>query len=409
MSELAPSDMVATACLFLNRQGHPETLVAAHPQNKNAVKSGVFSQNVLASRVEELDGEIASRAPAEVLTDVLRREVAGLTALAEAMDQSLEDDGLRGRNDEPRTLISLRLRVNERLRRTLADYSDAASPDSLPLTLEADVGAGSGDEERQSETLPHAIAKNHLRESIAGLQPRDLDPEVFLRSIVIAEDPSVQFRHIKRARKMLTKYRSRRSPLCVCFATLVSRDELELQTWVEDLRAAGYEPMRADPRVATFVRHFSRGGTLDPRAAHRHTQTAVEDVVREGVERVQGSQAQGKHRDTGESDPAIGRFWKILLSRSAKTSVDERLDALEALDEWGVLPQCTCKPPPKFELEEELADRHRAYVIRAVARKHYRAATMIARFPETHVAVRDAIDNAALKADLLEPDLGSAS
>jgi hypothetical protein len=58
---------------------------------------------------------------------------------------------------------------------------------------------------------------------------------------------------------------------------------------------------------------------------------------------------------------------------------------------------------------EPLADRHRAYVMRAVARKHYRAATMIARFPETHVAVRDAIDNAALKADAPEPDLGSAS
>src|SRR4051812_24923454 len=103
----------------MNRRGHPETLVAAHPGNKNALQAGVFSPEVLAPRVHELDAAIADRSVADVLEDLLRREVAALGALGEAMDRTLSNDGLVGRGGQPRRMVDLRLRLNEKLRRTL--------------------------------------------------------------------------------------------------------------------------------------------------------------------------------------------------------------------------------------------------------------------------------------------------
>jgi hypothetical protein len=58
----------------------------------------------------------------------------------------------------------------------------------------------------------------------------------------------------------------------------------------------------------------------------------------------------------------------------------------------GALPRCTCEPEPKHQLVEEKYDAYDAYTIRLVAKKHYRAALHIARYPETYLAVRDAID-----------------
>ena len=97
----------------MNSRGHPETLVATHPGNRNALKAGVFSPETLASRVGEVEAQIAESPVDVVLTDVLRREVAALAVLGEAMDRSLADDGLHGRRGEPRRLIELRLRLNE--------------------------------------------------------------------------------------------------------------------------------------------------------------------------------------------------------------------------------------------------------------------------------------------------------
>src|SRR3954451_7078522 len=110
----------------MNRRGHAKTLVASHPGNRNAVKAGVFSPDVLAPRVQELEAEIASRPAHDAILDLLRRELAALAALGEAMDRSLAKDGIHGRSGEPRALVSLRLRVTERLRRTAADYREVA-------------------------------------------------------------------------------------------------------------------------------------------------------------------------------------------------------------------------------------------------------------------------------------------
>jgi hypothetical protein len=77
------------------------------------------------------------------------------------------------------------------------------------------------------------------------------------------------------------------------------------------------------------------------------------------------------------------------------------LDAFVALDELGVLPQCTCTPT-KRGLDEERLDEWRAHAIRVVAKRHHRAAMLIARYPETYVAVQEAID-ARIIAEVDEP------
>jgi hypothetical protein len=106
----------------MNRQGHSATLVAAHPGNQSALKAGVFSSRALAPRIEELEAAVAAHPVLEVVLDGLRHEIAALAALGEAMDASLAEEGIRGRGGQPRSLVTLRLRLNEKLRRTLEDY-----------------------------------------------------------------------------------------------------------------------------------------------------------------------------------------------------------------------------------------------------------------------------------------------
>lgn len=112
----------------MNKEGHPETLVAAHPENRNAVRSGVFSPATRAPRVREFEAAITDLPAKEAVVDFLRRELAALAALAEAMDESLAVDGIHGRRGEPRTLVSLRMRTNDQIRKTAEQYRSATEP-----------------------------------------------------------------------------------------------------------------------------------------------------------------------------------------------------------------------------------------------------------------------------------------
>jgi hypothetical protein len=95
---------------------------------------------------------------------------------------------------------------------------------------------------------------------------------------------------------------------------------------------------------------------------------------------------------TGETDRAIAPFWQTTLSPDPQITANDRLKALRALDDLGALPRCTCEPEPKHQLDEEKVDAWDAHTIRLGAQKHFRAALEIARYPETYLAVRDAID-----------------
>src|SRR5690348_16338530 len=96
----------------------------------NAVKTGVFSKRVLAERVSEVEAELAGRPVEETSAGALRRELAAILVLADAMDLSLEQEGLQGRGGEPRNLVQLRLRLNDKLRHTVAQYRESVAPHS---------------------------------------------------------------------------------------------------------------------------------------------------------------------------------------------------------------------------------------------------------------------------------------
>ncbi len=374
----------------MNKDGHRKSLVPAHPGNTNAVKAGVFSPRILATRVAEVDAELASQSHEETFEAVLRQEIAALTILAQAMDASLEQEGIRGRGGEPRSLIDRRLRVNDRLRRTLELYMQDEH-------VEGDSPSADASESQEiSETFLQALAASHFRESVKLIRPRDFDPETFLQTVVETLDPVVRFEDKRRARQLLTKRRRRRPEHCVCWTTLMAGDEAELRNWINKARAGGVQCHEQDAWLASVVRRLASQGRLDdePFSNYRRTWWAVQKAVEVGVARINGrDRGEGlATRRTQERDGAVRPFWTALLSPSARVTPRRRLEAFASLDELGALPECTCDPDEGKLREEERHDASRAYVIRSVAQRHHRAATVIAEFPETFHAVRDAID-----------------
>jgi hypothetical protein len=369
----------------MNKKGHVPTLVAVHPGNRNAVKSGVFSPATLAPRVYELEASIAERPVQEVVAEILRRELAALAALGEAMDQSLAIDGVFGRRGEPRTMVSHRLRLNEKLRQTAEQYARATEQ---LTSLEAEPAAS--DERQQS--LAETIATLHKRPSIDAITPGELDLEVYLRSVIMTSDRAVTRHDRLRARRMLTKRCTNLPSTCLCFSTFAARSQLELRDWIDELRKTGLEPSPNDASLAALVRHIAGGERVDPWAYFRHTEQAVHDVVVEKSDRTRNGGAPKDRPWTGETDGAIAPFWQTALSPDPQVTAQDRLQALGALDEMGALPRCTCEPDPQHQLIEHKRDAWYACTIRLVAQKHYRAALRIARYPETYLAVRDAID-----------------
>lgn len=389
----------------MNKRGHSQTLVAAQPGNKNALKTGVFSPATLAPRIRELELEIATRPAQEVVVEILRWEVAALTRLVEAMDQSLEEEGIRGRRGEIRALVNLRLRAGKRLCETLEEYKQAvadgsetvvevSSPDSATRAIEAQA----------PEALSESIARFHKRASIDAVHPGELDPEAFLRAVIITSDTSVTWADRRRARALLTRRDADRPSTCACYSTLAARDAVEFWEWVDRLREVGIEPAPRDPRLAVLVRRYAKGEKLDPWVDYRETVNAIDSVVREEVERIRSEEpTEVDEAYTGEGDAAIAPFWSTVLSPSNDVTAKERLDSFVELDKMKVLPRCTCKPKTGPTLIEDEVDAWRAHAIRLMTKMHYRAAMLVARYPETYIAVRDAIDE-AVGSDVPSPD-----
>jgi hypothetical protein len=391
--------------VLMNRQGHAETLVAGHVGNRNAVKAGVFSPAVLAPRVQEIEVGLREHPAGEVIADALRHEVASLYALSEAMDASLAHEGIRGRHGDVRTLVTLRLRLNEKLRRTLEHYErvvgDAegdkeaeqelhATPHEYELTTAPAAEAQGSSDSAGVDGLAERIASEHGVQTLADLAPADFDPETFLRCAIVARDRSIEDADRHRARRLLTRREKSQPTMCTCFARKKARDELQMRDWIDAFREAGVTADAADPRVAATVRQLARGEKLEPWGAYKRTDAAI-DAVRQHVARAPGGSDSGG-RETRERDPAVHIFWDALLAPAEDVRPKDRLDAFVRLDELGVLPRCTCRRTDEPRLAEERGDAARAYVIRLVAQKYYRAAGVIAQFPETYLAVRDIVD-----------------
>ena len=243
----------------MNPRGHPNTLVAKHPGNQNAVKTGVFSPATLAPRVLEIEAAIAERPVDQVVVELVSREAASLAALGEAMDASLAKSGVLGRGGAPRRMIEHRLRLNEKLLRTIDRYEAAARG----LSAHPPLDESSGAKAHALASLAEVLVEEHAKSPGSKLAAEDLDPEVFLATVIATEDQMTTSQDRVRARRILTRRYDSRPRTCTCIATLRARDAIELREWVAVLRDAGVEPAHSDRELAALVRTVARGETDD--------------------------------------------------------------------------------------------------------------------------------------------------
>jgi hypothetical protein len=325
-----------------------------------------------------------------IAVEVLRYEVAALKALGEAMDESLQQDGVLGRRGEPRTLVNHRLRLNERLRK--------ATETLLQIEHLVTGRVPSEALEQAAPVLPLAaqIADAHNEESIEHLKPSLVNPQIYLQ--VFVESGDVQHSDRVRARKLLSRREGKIPERCLCFPGPPARDPAQFREWMEAWRSKQVVPQDGDRKLATLLRTFAKGGAApQPWQNYERTRKAVERVLDEAVD-------GGEAVETRERDPAIEPFWRLLLSPDEGTTPKQRLEALLALEDAGVLRRCTCVTPKGPRLWEEDLDESRAFVIRALPRRDELAAQACVAFPETHWALREALDERLLRVPDVPPE-----
>ena len=109
----------------MNKRGNPESLVAAHPGNGNAVKHGVHSSRLIQARAAEIATELTQSfafSPAERLAV---QEAARCIAILEAIDRDFDERGLVDDEGTPRYLLNHRSRISRQLEQWLEKISAA--------------------------------------------------------------------------------------------------------------------------------------------------------------------------------------------------------------------------------------------------------------------------------------------
>jgi hypothetical protein len=125
----------------MNTRGNPESLVASHPGNQNAVKHGVHSSRLIQARAADIASELTQSfefSPAERLAV---HEAARCMAILEAIDRDFDERGLVDDEGTPRYLLNHRSRISRQLEQWLQKISAAIerNPASEPEPLRADL------------------------------------------------------------------------------------------------------------------------------------------------------------------------------------------------------------------------------------------------------------------------------
>lgn len=109
----------------MNANGNRDNLVASHPGNTNAVKSGVHSERLMAPRAAEILEGLDLPSNLDAAGNFAARECARLTARIEAADRYLDAKGMTNRRDEERTLVQRRDSLSRRLAEANAQLAEA--------------------------------------------------------------------------------------------------------------------------------------------------------------------------------------------------------------------------------------------------------------------------------------------
>jgi hypothetical protein len=135
-----------------NPQGHKPTLKPAHPGNTNAVKSGVHSERLIASRAAEIEGSLTANYALTAVQLVWVREIARLMAVAEAIDSDFEERGILRRGGKPSYLLEHRVRVSRQLERWLEKLEPVVARQEAEAELES----------RRQEVQPETSVKERM-------------------------------------------------------------------------------------------------------------------------------------------------------------------------------------------------------------------------------------------------------
>ena len=107
----------------MNRNGNPANLVASHPGNQHALRSGIYSSGrVLAPRAAEVADALMELPHAAPLDRLAAKEIGALIALLERIDATLAERPLENRGGRARTLLDVRAKLSGRLDRWLTQF-----------------------------------------------------------------------------------------------------------------------------------------------------------------------------------------------------------------------------------------------------------------------------------------------
>jgi hypothetical protein len=125
----------------MNKRGHPQTLVPAHPGNQNAVKQGIHSPRLMQARAAEIASELTKLYEFSLTEHAAVQETARSIAIIEAIDRDLDERGLVDREGAPRYLLNYRSRMSRQLEQWLAKVSAAIEQKkaSEPLPSSAEL------------------------------------------------------------------------------------------------------------------------------------------------------------------------------------------------------------------------------------------------------------------------------
>ena len=124
----------------MNKRGNPESLVASHPGNQNAVKHGVHSTRLIQERAAEIASELTETFEFSPPERLAVQEAARCIAILEAIDRDFDARGLVDNEGAPRYLLNHRSRISRQLEQWLQQISAAIERNqaSEPEPLRAD-------------------------------------------------------------------------------------------------------------------------------------------------------------------------------------------------------------------------------------------------------------------------------
>ena len=107
----------------VNRNGHPQTLVASHPGHANNQRArGAYSPRLREPRAQEIAASVMAAPWASDVDELGAVEIGRLEALIERIDEALADGRLEGSRGSVRALVAMRLRASGRLQTWLDRY-----------------------------------------------------------------------------------------------------------------------------------------------------------------------------------------------------------------------------------------------------------------------------------------------